>query len=809
MIKNKRRFNKMYKIAKKNHMTLALSLFLLFSFSSTIFAAEIIVGFGYAKPPFVFALSKEDTQEHRGIELQIMAEALAYRNHSMKVNYIPNNELVHNLQDGIIDAAATVSEEGKEGIYYSDEFIYYLNYAVTQPDDIKRISAIEELKGRKVLAWMDAHKDLDSTYQKIIAQMTLYKELASQEDQVLLFLQKNVDTLIIDWHIFSYLARKHGYDPTKYHQYNIFGGKTGYKVGFRDSKIRDDFNEGLAYLKSSGRYKEIYNKLWTIHGDILLSKDERAYLEHKGTLRLCFEPDWMPFEAITEAGKLTGMSSDYLELFTNKIGFEVTLHPTLNWVDSLSAIKKRQCDFMLMAESTRERKGYLDFTTPYIYFPYVLVTKNKQVFIDDFDKVLNKSFSLVEGYSLISAIEAKYPSLDFLEVKNTSQGLQKVEDGEVFGYIGSTAVASRAIQREELNLKISAKLPLNAALTVATRNDELLLHNIFQKAVNSITAEDHKRIQNKWLAMDVQRVIDYTLLYKVVLGSVIFILFILYWYQKLQKAHKSTQNALQQLNETKNKLAQLNNSLEERVEIEVEKNKQHQKMMILQSRHAQMGEILSMIAHQWRHPLNNLSLIIQNSIFKYGVNKLDDDAISKLDIDSSTQIRQMSNTIKEFRSFFQPDNISVKYDINRSIVDALSIVKPMLDAENIDINIETQDNILVVGFPTELGQAIVNILTNSMDALVERNVIKKSIKLSLILICNEVVINIADNGGGVPLEIVDKIFDPYFSTKMDKNGTGLGLYMTKIIVEDHMNGKLSVSNSDNGLVVRIVIPHIK
>ncbi|MFT5835821.1 MAG: PAS domain S-box-containing protein [Sulfurimonas sp.] len=276
-----------------------------------------------------------------------------------------------------------------------------------------------------------------------------------------------------------------------------------------------------------------------------------------------------------------------------------------------------------------------------------------------------------------------------------------------------------------------------------------------------------------------------------------------------RNAELEAQEKTEQLEETKNKLAQLNNSLEERVKIEVEKNKQHQKMMILQSRHAQMGEILSMIAHQWRHPLNNLSLIIQNSIFKYGVNKLDDDAISKLDIDSSTQIRQMSNTIKEFRSFFQPDNISVKYDINRSIVDALSIVKPMLEAENILLNIETQENILVVGFPTELGQAIVNIITNSKDALVERNVIKKSIKLSLVLIDNEVIITIEDNGGGVPLEIVDKIFDPYFSTKMEKHGTGLGLYMTKIIVEEHMHGKLNVSNSDNGLVVQIVVPHDK
>lgn len=274
-----------------------------------------------------------------------------------------------------------------------------------------------------------------------------------------------------------------------------------------------------------------------------------------------------------------------------------------------------------------------------------------------------------------------------------------------------------------------------------------------------------------------------------------------------RKAETKLLERTKQLEEATNKLAKLNNSLEERVKIEVEKNKQQQKMMIQQSRHAQMGEILSMIAHQWRHPLNNLSLIIQNAVYKYSINKLDYSAISKLDIESSAQIIQMSNTIKEFRNFFLPDNISVKYDVNKSIVDAISIAKPMLEAENIYVKVETQDNISVVGFPTELGQAIVNILTNSKDALVEKNISNKSVKLSLTLVDNNVNIIIEDNGGGVPLEILEKIFDPYFSTKMEKKGTGLGLYITKLIVEDHMHGKLNVSNSDNGFIVQIIIPH--
>jgi polar amino acid transport system substrate-binding protein len=199
---------------KNIYMTLVFALFFVPFFSSTIFAAEVTVGFGYAKPPFVFALSEEDTEENRGIELQIMEEALAYRGHSMKAKYISNDKLIPKLQNGTIDAAATVSQSNKKTIYYCDEFVYFWNYAVTQPDDIKRISSIKELEGRKVLAWRDAIKDLGSDFKKATLKMAFYKEVASQEEQVLLFLQKKAGTLIIDWNIFSYWAKKYGYDPT-------------------------------------------------------------------------------------------------------------------------------------------------------------------------------------------------------------------------------------------------------------------------------------------------------------------------------------------------------------------------------------------------------------------------------------------------------------------------------------------------------------------------------------------------------------------------------------------------------------------
>lgn len=258
-----------------------------------------------------------------------------------------------------------------------------------------------------------------------------------------------------------------------------------------------------------------------------------------------------------------------------------------------------------------------------------------------------------------------------------------------------------------------------------------------------------------------------------------------------------------QLNETKRKLAELNISLEDRVKIEVKKNEEHQKLMILQSRHAQMGEIISMIAHQWRQPLNNLSLIIQDSVFQYKQGKFSDKEMQILNKESSNQIQFMSDTITNFKHFFKPEKDRVKFDISSVLNHTITIVQPILDIENINLEIVFEENIYIVGFPLELGQSVMNIMTNAKDALKANGIKEKSIQMKLTSDIDTTTITIKDNAGGIPIEIKDKIFDPYFSTKNEQDGTGLGLYITKIIIEDHMNGHLDVSSDEDGTVFSI------
>ncbi len=247
--------------------------------------------------------------------------------------------------------------------------------------------------------------------------------------------------------------------------------------------------------------------------------------------------------------------------------------------------------------------------------------------------------------------------------------------------------------------------------------------------------------------------------------------------------------------------------LKEMVDKEVEKNREQQFHMLHKNRLSLKGEMISMIAHQWKQPLNNLSLINQTLIFKYEDGELTDQVIKDFDKDSTRQINQMSQTISDFTNFFSPEVNAKKFYLKEVLTQTLSFLEPVFVNQhiNVHLNMRSETDILLEGYPSELGQMIINILNNAKDALIEREVENREIWIVVERVKEEMYISIEDSGGGIFPEIISKIFDPYFSTK-SKNGTGLGLYMSKLIIEDHMSGKLLVSNSDRGARFEIILP---
>ena len=236
-----------------------------------------------------------------------------------------------------------------------------------------------------------------------------------------------------------------------------------------------------------------------------------------------------------------------------------------------------------------------------------------------------------------------------------------------------------------------------------------------------------------------------------------------------------------------------------------EKLREKKDLLFKQSRLAQMGEMISMIAHQWRQPLSAISattnaLILKNERGGYE-SEFFEDKLQKIAIYS----QHLSATIDDFRNFFKTHKEKEESTLEAVIEDVLSITQSSLENKNINIITDFNYNKKVNIYTNELKQVLLNLIKNAEDILLENRIVKPEIILRTFEENGHMVLSIEDNGGGIDKALRDKIFDPYFSTKLDKEGTGLGLYMSKIIIQEHCAGTLSVNNGRNGAIFKIEI----
>lgn len=227
--------------------------------------------------------------------------------------------------------------------------------------------------------------------------------------------------------------------------------------------------------------------------------------------------------------------------------------------------------------------------------------------------------------------------------------------------------------------------------------------------------------------------------------------------------------------------------------------REQEKKLLQQSRMAQMGEMISMIAHQWRQPLSSISAIAGTLSLDVMMDEYKKEFFAER-LDSIAELSQhLSSTIDDFRNFYKPNKEAVNTTLEELITRAIKIMKSSLDSDNIEMLYEYNDKQMIKLYENETIQVVLNILKNAQDNFKEKKIENPQIKITT----KENGISICDNGGGIPEDILPKIFDPYYSTKDEKNGTGLGLYMSKTIVEEHHNGKLQVSNRDDGVCFTI------
>jgi len=258
-----------------------------------------------------------------------------------------------------------------------------------------------------------------------------------------------------------------------------------------------------------------------------------------------------------------------------------------------------------------------------------------------------------------------------------------------------------------------------------------------------------------------------------------------------------------QLNLLKAVMNEMLDNLEFRIQQEIDERTRQEQLLIQQSKLAAMGNMIGNIAHQWRQPLGEINALLMIIQVRRHFEDFTEEFLNAKIEECNRITEYMSNTISDFQNFFKPSKAKEIFDVTHACERASSILQASLKYHSIEFRLEKSEGAQVLGYPNEFAQAILNVLSNAKDVLIERQIEAPYIAMSVKNGKRYTLIKIEDNGGGIAAEHIERIFEPYFTTKHAKQGTGIGLYMTKMIIENNMNGIINVSNTQDGALFTI------
>jgi len=493
----------------------------------------------------------------------------------------------------------------------------------------------------------------------------------------------------------------------------------------------------------------------------LLNLKEIEYLKNKKTVNMCVDPSWMPFESIKDS-KHIGIAADFFELFQKDIGIPIKLIETNSWSQSLEFVQNRRCDILSLAMETPQRKKYLNFTKPYLTIPLVLATKMDVQFIADFQTIIDKPLAIPKGYAFAELLKVKYPKLKLIEVENIKDGLQKVKDGKIFGYIGTLSSVGYMFQKEFTGeLKIAGKFDESWNLGVAVRDDHKTLLDIFNKIIYNISDHDKQTISNKWIAIKFEKGINYDLAWKILAISLFIISLIVYWNRRLASLNK---------------------------ELSIAKNKAEEATII-------KSNFLANMSHEIRTPMNAIIGLIY-LLKQNNQDKKQDIFIDKLEV-SSTILLNLINDILDY-SKIEAGKLQINntpFNLKKLISNIKTIIDVKADEKGLYFNIEYGEDLLDIlnSDSLRLTQILMNLLSNGIKFTQSGGVVLKIEKQK----DNIYRFSVIDTGIGLSDEQIDKLFIKFTqadqSTTRKYGGTGLGLSISKELIE-LMDGKIWVES---------------
>ena len=567
-----------------------------------------------------------------------------------------------------------------------------------------------------------------------------------------------------------------------------------------DKEKADIFNNGLLKIPTNELLE--LEKKWISNENeryypyfkqqISLTPQEKKFLE-KNRIKISVSNAWEPFTFKSKNNEPIGISAEYWNLIANKLKLksENIFFETFN--EQIQSIKNKESDLIYSVGETINRKEYSIFTKEYAKFPISIVTKKDENFIENISVLHNKKIAVGNNFTAHNILKNKYPDMNFVLVNNIKEGLELVSKNKAYAFIDIQPVLFYNISKYGFDdLKVSGNTGLDFNIKFMIRDDYPILESILNKAISSISLYELNEIINKWDNVQFQTNFNYDLFWQILM--VIFVILLAFIHRTLTLKNLNQTLSIKVEEKTK-KLNELNKNLEDMVEKKTKELIQKENILNHQSKMAAMGEMIENIAHQWRQPLSVITTAATGAKVKkdFG-NFTDSDFYETIDIINNSA-QHLSTTIDDFRNFFNNDKEVSSFDINLPIERVLYLLNSKLKNRDIIVVKNTQ-KIEVLGLMNEFIQVLLNIIKNSLDAFEENDYKNKFVFIDIYKENQTLILKIKDNANGIKEDIINRIFEPYFTTKHKSQGTGIGLYMSTEIIKKHMNGKLSVSNQE-------------
>jgi ABC-type amino acid transport substrate-binding protein/nitrogen-specific signal transduction histidine kinase len=529
-----------------------------------------------------------------------------------------------------------------------------------------------------------------------------------------------------------------------------------------DNLTRDEVS---AVLRKWVDYKE-----YEVAAAIQLSLEEKAWIAAHPVLRLGYNTDWPPVEYVDSGKQFVGVAADFMKLLSNSIGIAIMPTNPQTWQTTLKEIRAGSIDILCAVSRTPQWEEFLLLSTPYLSFPMVIVTDLAAPYIGDLKELTGKKISAVNGYAGHDILQARHPELDLLLTDGVTAGLNAVIRRDAYAFIGSLAAISHVISREGMTgLKVSGRTPYNYALSVGIHKNQPILAGIIQKALNAITEEERNAIYQRWVSMTYERGIDYSLLWKVLLGTILIVAAFLYWNRRLAREiglRRKIEGKLMEAKET------------------------------AESANRMKSAFLASMSHELRTPLN--SIIGFTGIM---INEL----AGPLNLEQKKQMKMVKGSAHHLLNLIN-DVLDIskieagELEVSRATFSMRDVVNqvaesllPLAEQKGLSLSVNIAPELdLLVSDERRVRQVLINLLNNAIKFTE-----KGAVTITCLTSDSRVEVAITDSGIGIKDEDIGKLFKSFqqLDTGISRRyeGTGLGLSVCKRIL-DMLGGDIRVKS---------------